>query len=88
MKKKKAPKNLNEVRFMMSELISEINNKEIEPAQAKSIIGAASVITKISAIEYMQAQATGVVKQIDFMSQDFSKPKTLIGLSLAEVATI
>lgn len=72
---------------MMSELISEINNKEIEPAQAKGIIGAASVITKISAIEYMQAQATGVVKQIDFMSQDFSKPKSLVGMLLEDVTS-
>lgn len=86
MAKKKAPKNLSEVRFMMAELMGEIRNKEIDPTDARNLVSAASVIAKITATEFIIAQAAGVVKKIDLMSNDFSKPISLTGLALAEVS--
>lgn len=76
MLKAKPVKNLSELRYKMAELMSAIENDEMELGKANGIIKAAGVIVNACKVEVASNYATGVTTSIDFIGLE--KPESKV----------
>lgn len=77
MSKKKPVKNIQELRFKLSELYAALENDEIEIGRAKVMVGAASAIINTCKVELLNNQVIGETSQIDFLQGESNKPNLL-----------
>lgn len=77
MSKKKPVKNIQDLRFKLSELYAALENDEVEISKAKVMVGAASAIINTCKVELLGDQLIGQTRQIDFLQGESNKPNLL-----------
>lgn len=77
MSKKKPVKNIQDLRFKLSELYAALENDEVEISKAKVMVGAASAIINTCKVELLNNQVIGETSQIDFLSSESKQPNLL-----------